>query len=168
MEARTETATTTADAEAIATIPLEMIAAWNRGDGAGFAAAFTDTADFVAFEGSHLRGRAAIEGFHTEMFATVLRGTRLEGAVQSVRLVTSEVAVMRAVAYTVLAGDERPSPSRDSMQLFVTVRTDDGWKVAAVQNARQLTLDRQLLLDRLDAAEPAVQRQVAELLGADG
>jgi hypothetical protein len=31
-----------------------MLGAWNAGDGATFAAPFTDNADFVAWEGTHL------------------------------------------------------------------------------------------------------------------
>jgi pyruvate/2-oxoglutarate dehydrogenase complex dihydrolipoamide dehydrogenase (E3) component len=34
-----------------------MIDAWNRGSGEGFAAPFSETADFITFEGTHLKGR---------------------------------------------------------------------------------------------------------------
>jgi uncharacterized protein (TIGR02246 family) len=55
---------TAADEDAIRAIHQRMIDAWNVGDGAGFAASFTEDADFVAFEGTHLKGRQEIALFH--------------------------------------------------------------------------------------------------------
>jgi uncharacterized protein (TIGR02246 family) len=133
-------------------IPLQMIDAWNRGDGDAFAAPFTDTADFVAFEGTHLRGRAQIAAFHRELFATVVAGTRLEGGVRFVRLLTPDVAVIHGWArYTNLPGINKPTPGRDSMQLYVAVRRDGAWRAQAMQNSRQLTLEQQQALDEVDA-----------------
>ena len=50
------TTQTTADKDAIRAIHQRMIDAWNAGDAAAFAASFIDEADFVAFEGTHLKG----------------------------------------------------------------------------------------------------------------
>jgi hypothetical protein len=44
------------DEDAIRCIYQQMIDAWNAGDGAAFAAPFTDDANFVAFEGTRLKG----------------------------------------------------------------------------------------------------------------
>src|SRR5262245_31432307 len=63
-----------------------MIEAWNKGSGAGFAAGFAPDADFIAFEGSQLKGRTQIAQFHQMLFDTSLKGTRLEGGVHFVRL----------------------------------------------------------------------------------
>ena len=45
------------DADAIRAIHQRMIDAWNAGDAVAFATPFTDAADFVAFEGTHLTKR---------------------------------------------------------------------------------------------------------------
>jgi uncharacterized protein (TIGR02246 family) len=45
------------DEDAICAIQQQMIDAWNTGSGVPFAAPFTDDADFVVFEGAHLKGR---------------------------------------------------------------------------------------------------------------
>jgi uncharacterized protein (TIGR02246 family) len=127
-----------------------MIAAWNRGDGDAFAAPFTDTADFIAFEGTHLRGRAEIAAFHRELFANAVRGTKLEGGVRFVRLLTADLAVVHAWArYTALPGADDPVAGRDSMQLYVVIRRVGGWFAEAMQNSRQLTLDQQRILDEV-------------------
>jgi uncharacterized protein (TIGR02246 family) len=129
-------------------IPHRMISAWNRGDGDAFAAPFTETADFVAFEGTHLRGRGEIAAFHRELFAGAVLGTTLEGGVRFVRLLTPELAVVHAWArYRTLPGAAGPAGGRASMQLFVVVKRDGVWSAEAMQNCRQLTLDQQQLLD---------------------
>ena len=139
------------DEAELGSIPLEMIEAWNRGDSDAFAAPFTDTADFVAFEGTHLRGRAEIAAFHRELFATAVTGTHLEGGVRFVRLLIPDIGVIHAWArYTNLPGIDEPTPGRDSMQLFVAVKRDGAWRAQAMQNARQLTLEQQQVLDELD------------------
>ena len=74
-----------ADENAIRRIHQQVIDAWNGGDGGAFAAApFTDEADFVTWEGTHLKGRQEIALFTQRIFDTVMRGSRLEGEVKFV------------------------------------------------------------------------------------
>jgi uncharacterized protein (TIGR02246 family) len=65
------------DEDAIRCIYQQMIDAWNAGDGAAFAAPFTDDANFVAFEGTRLKGQQETALFHQRMFDTVVNGSRL-------------------------------------------------------------------------------------------
>lgn len=65
-----------------------------------FIAPFTDDADFVAFEGAHLKGREEITLFHQRMFETAVKASRIEGDVKFVRFMSPIVAVMHSfVAY---------------------------------------------------------------------
>lgn len=155
---------TEADEEAIREIPQRMIEAWNRGSGDAFASPFAETADFVAFEGTHLQGRQAIAEFHTRLFADGVKGTRIAGEAKFVRFLSPELAVMHAVARVALPGQHKPSPSRDSMQLFVVRKSAGRWCVESIMNARRLSLERQILLDHLDALAPEEQLQVENLL----
>ena len=86
------TTQTAADEEAIRAIHQRMIDAWNAGDAVAFAAPFTDEANFVAFEGTHLKGRREITSFHRQIFDTVVKGTRLQGEVKYVHFLSAEVA----------------------------------------------------------------------------
>jgi uncharacterized protein (TIGR02246 family) len=157
-----ERAIDVADEAALRAIPVRMVEAWNRGSSADFAAPFTDTADFIAFEGTHLKGRRAIADFHRQIFAGEVKGTRLEGEAKFVQFLSPELAVMHAVARVWLVGEQAPSPSRDSMQLFVARKRQHEWLVDAVLNARQLTLERQLFLDQFDAMSAQAQRRVID------
>jgi uncharacterized protein (TIGR02246 family) len=112
---------------------------------------FTDDADFVAFEGTHLKGREEIAVFHQRMFDTAVKGSRLEGEVKLVRLLSPELAVMHSVVRVTLRGQTEASPSRDSMQLTVVRKRDGDWRGEGLMNARRLTMERQLFLDDIDS-----------------
>jgi len=155
---------TAADEDGIRAIHQRMIDAWNVGDGAGFAASFTEDADFVAFEGTHLKGRQEIALFHQGIFNTVVKGSRLEGEVKFVRLLSPELAIMHSAVRVTLPGQTKPSPSRDSMQLTVVTKRDGEWRGQALMNARRLTIERQLFLDDIDSLHPKAQREVSDLI----
>ena len=154
------------DEDAIRAIHRRMIDAWNAGDALAFAAPFTDEADFVAFEGTHLKGRREIGSFHQEIFDTVVKGTRLEGEVKFVRFLSDALAVMHSVVRVTLQGKSKPSPSRDSMQLTVVVKRDGEWRSEGLMNARRLPLERQFFLDDLDSLPAEAQRRVTDLVAS--
>src|SRR5918996_3884063 len=51
-----------------------------------FAAPFTDEADFVAFEGTHLKGRREIGSFHREIFDTVVKASVIVFSARAARI----------------------------------------------------------------------------------
>jgi uncharacterized protein (TIGR02246 family) len=67
------TTQTAGDEGAIRAIHQRMIDAWNAGDGAAFAGPFTDDADFVAWEGTHLKGRQEIALFTQRILDSVVK-----------------------------------------------------------------------------------------------
>jgi uncharacterized protein (TIGR02246 family) len=152
------------DVADLAGIPLGMADAWNRGDAEGFAARFSETADFIAFEGTHLKGRDEIVAFHQHIFATVVKGSRLDPTVRFVRLISPDVAVIHSAVEITLAGHDRPSPGRKSMQLYVALRDGATWYAEAMENARQLTLECQAMLDAYDDLGPDARSEVDALL----
>jgi uncharacterized protein (TIGR02246 family) len=157
--------TQTGDENAIRAIHQRMIDAWNTGNGAAFAAPFTEDADFVAFEGTHLIGRQEITSFHQRMFDTVVKGSRLEGGeVNFVHFLGPALAVMHSVVRVTLPGQTKPSPSRDSMQLAVVRKRNGDWHCEALMNARKLAMELQYFLDELDSLPVEAQRQVSELV----
>jgi uncharacterized protein (TIGR02246 family) len=154
------------DDDATGAIHRHMIDAWNVGDALAFAAPFTDAADFVAFEGTQLKGGREIGSFHQEIFDTVVKGTRLEGEVKFVRCLSDALAVMHSVVGVTLQGKSEPSPSRDSMQLTVVVKHDGEWRSEGLMNAGRLTLERQFFLDDLDSLPAEAQRRVTDLVAS--
>jgi uncharacterized protein (TIGR02246 family) len=150
----TDAATITeADEAAIRAILVQMADAWNTGDGVAFAAPFAVDADFVAFEGTHLKGRQEIASFHVQAFDKFVKGSRLECDVKFVRFLSPEVALMHSHASTTLPGQAEPSPSRDSMELFVVAKRNGSWQAVGMMNGRRLTMERQVLLDDFVASK---------------
>ena len=145
------TTSTAADEDAIRAIHQRMIDAWNAGDAAAFAAPFTDEAGFVAFEGTHLKGRREIASFHHRIFDSVVKGTRLQGEVKFVRFLSAALAVMHSEVRVTLQGQTEASPSRDSMQLTVVAKRDGEWRSEGLMNARRLTMERQIFLNDMDS-----------------
>jgi uncharacterized protein (TIGR02246 family) len=152
--------------DAIRGIHRKVIGGWNAGDGRAFAAAFTDDVDFVLWEGTHLNGRQELAAFTQQIFDTVVKGSRLEGEVKFVRFLSPVLAVMHSVVRTVLPGQIKPSPSRDSMELTVATKRDGEWRGESLMNARCLTMERQLFLDDIDSLPEDAQRQVCDLVAS--
>jgi len=148
------------DETIIKDIIARMIDAWNRGDAEEFAAPFTAGADFIAFEGTHLKGRDQIREFHQRLFASELKGTRLEGAPKFVHFLGPAVAVMHAWGTTTLKGQTNASPSRDSMQLFVVTKQEGEWLCDAMLNARRITMEQQIFQDEFQTLSAGDQREV--------
>src|SRR5690606_2304832 len=55
-----------------------LAAAWNDGDAAAYAGLFTEDATYVVFDGTVVRGRAALEEGHRALFAGPLKGFRMD------------------------------------------------------------------------------------------
>jgi uncharacterized protein (TIGR02246 family) len=46
----------------------QVLDGWNQGNGPAFAEPFTETVDFVAFDGTHLTTRDQVATVHQELF----------------------------------------------------------------------------------------------------
>lgn len=45
-----------------------MYSAWSNGDGAAYAACFTEDVDYVTFNGQHIKGKQEVKTLHQELF----------------------------------------------------------------------------------------------------
>ena len=124
------------DEDALRDLYARMMAGWNQGSGAAFAAAFAEDGDQVAFDGTHYRARARIASAHQELFDKWLKGTRLVGRVTDIRFLSPDIALLHAVGGTVARGKSAPAPERDSIQTLVATRENGAWHLAAFQNTR--------------------------------
>ena len=131
-----KTTTNPADEAAIRDLFRELLDDWGRGDGDAYGSRFTEDADYVAFDGSHTKGRQEISSSHQELFDRWVKGTRLVGSVESVRFLGPEVALVHATGSTVFPGEDKPRPSRDSIQTLVAVKREGAWIFTAFHNSR--------------------------------
>lgn len=132
-----------ADEAAVRALFERMMEGWNAGSGEAFAAPFTEDADFVAFDGTQLRGRREVAALHQDLFDKWLKGTRLVGHCD-VRFLSPDVALLIGYGGTVMRGKSNPAPERDSIQTLVAVRRDGEWRLASFQNTRSRPIGRSL------------------------
>jgi uncharacterized protein (TIGR02246 family) len=151
------------DEKAIRAIHYRMIDAWNAGDAGAFIAPFGGDADFVAFEGTHLKGREQMLAFHRRIFDTVVKGSRMEGEVKFVRFLSPGLAVMHSLVKYALRDQTKASRARDSMQLTVLTKGDGEWRAEALMNARKVTMEDQEFLDGIDLLPLYAQQEVHDL-----
>ena len=109
--------------------------AWNEGDATAYAAVFTDAADYITFDGTHLQGRAEIESSHRWLFDGPLKGSTMSiGGNAAVKPLGEGAALVVSGGGTALAD----GPHRDSIVTFTAVGTPEGWRFASFQNTRRV------------------------------
>jgi uncharacterized protein (TIGR02246 family) len=114
----------------------KLTEAWDSGNGEAYGACFTDDADYVTFQGEHLKGRKEIADVHQELWNGVLRGSSLLGEIKQIRFLTSEVAIFHGLGVVKLRFQKKAPSKRDSINTNVIVKENEEWKIAAFQNGR--------------------------------
>lgn len=130
------------DEAAIHNLFQQLLDDWGRGDGRAYGSRFTEDADYVAFDGSHTRGREQIAAAHQQLFESWLKGTRLTGRIEHIRFLSPEVALVHATGGTIFPGETQPRPSRASIQTLVATKHDGDWRFTAFHNTRILRRSR--------------------------
>jgi uncharacterized protein (TIGR02246 family) len=132
----TQTPATATDEREIRRLYDGLLAAWTRGDAEAYGASFTADVDYVPFDGSRLTGRHAVVDSHDRLFHGVLSGSTLVGEVETVRHVHPDVSVVHALGSVLMPWRSKLPKRRLSRQTLVALRTPDGWRFTAFQNAR--------------------------------
>jgi uncharacterized protein (TIGR02246 family) len=125
------------DETAIRQLFENLVTSWNKGDGEAYAAQFTKDSDYIAFDGTHFKGRRANAENHQRLFDTFLKGSTLEQQrVTALRFLTPEVALLHMTGTVKLKWQKSVAPGRFSIQTLVAVKQNGEWKFAAFQNTR--------------------------------
>ncbi|MFI6740365.1 YybH family protein [Nonomuraea sp. NPDC050451] len=143
---------TTTDLAAIHTVLQNSQDAWNRGDGAGYGACFTDDATDVTFVGTVYHGGAEIGRAHQALFDSFLKGTQLVVEILDIRRYGTDTAV-------VLTRGEvaKGTPKKlGKLATYILVRDTDGqWRIAAVQKTKHKALMEAVSFKFQPATKPA-------------
>ncbi|WP_409183740.1 SgcJ/EcaC family oxidoreductase [Amycolatopsis sp. VS8301801F10] len=140
------------DVAAITAVLDRLVAAWDSGDGAAYAAEFTSDATYITYVGTLYQGADEIGRAHQALFDSFLKGTRLFHEVQSIRHVGSDSALVVTRGAT---GKGSKPAQLDKVQTYSLVRTEAGWKVAAFQNTKRKPLLEAVSFKFQPASKPA-------------
>lgn len=125
----------TNDEKALHQLVYQLEAAWNAGDGAAFAEAFADEADFIHILGGYYTGRAAIETGHRMIFGTIYKGSTVRYSVEKIRFLRPDIALVFLRQYLQFAEGGTPQ-ELEARPTVVAEKSDETWRIAALQNTR--------------------------------
>ncbi len=110
-----------------------LIEAWDKRNARDYALQFASDASLVGFDGSQVNGQLDIGAHVTEVF-THHQTPRYVSIVREVRLVSGDVALLRADTGLVPAGKDDIDPALNAVQSMVAVQKGAAWKIALFHN----------------------------------
>jgi len=110
----------------------QMIDAWNKRDANAFAELFTLDGEAVGFDGTAHTGRGKI---HEELKASFASHPTppYTGKLQGVTTVTTDVAIVRAIAGMIPPGKTEFDPKLHAIQRMTAVFRGGDWRIALLQ-----------------------------------
>jgi uncharacterized protein (TIGR02246 family) len=93
---------------------------WNAGDGARYAEAFSEDADFVTVAGTHVHGRQAIAASHDRIFSSIYKDSRVAMRVHQLRQIGHDKALLHVAATL----DVPQGPFAGTMEALMTTVVD--------------------------------------------
>lgn len=133
MNPTTHTSASTSLDASITTLYHELLEAWNRRSAGDMAARFSAEGFMVGFDGSTMDGPDAMVKELSRIFAEHPTA-RFVAKVRSIRFLTPDVAVLRAVAGMVPPGGKDLNPAVNTLHTLVVAKADGTWRIEAFQN----------------------------------
>ena len=119
----------------VSEIVSKLEKAWNAADGAGFAQAFAEDADFVNIRADHFHTREVIAKGHQNIFDSIYKGSVVRYQMVSVREISPKVLLAHVkAALKVPAGPL--AGEIDALYSLVLVQNGNDWHIAAFHNTR--------------------------------
>ena len=117
----------------VRTLYRQMLDGWNQRSADAFAVPFAPDGEVIGFDGSQMNGRAEIAATLGQIFADHVTAPYVSKA-KSVRLLSSEVAVLRAIVGMVPPGQSDLNPAVNAHQTLVAAKRDGTWRIELLQN----------------------------------
>ena len=115
------------------TLYSQMMAGWNKRDAEALAVPFAEEGEIIGFDGSQHIGRADIAATIGHIFAEHLTPPYI-CKIRSVRLLSPEVAMLRAIAGMVPPGKSDLDPQLNTHQTLIAAKRDGIWRIILFQN----------------------------------
>ncbi|HEV7215689.1 MAG TPA: SgcJ/EcaC family oxidoreductase [Chloroflexota bacterium] len=111
----------------------QLLAGWNQRNGAAFAATFAEDGESIGFDGSQNIGWSDIATALQQVFADHPTPAYVS-KVRSMRLLGTDVAILRAVVGMTPPGQSTVVPALNALQTLVATRSDGIWRTILFQN----------------------------------
>jgi uncharacterized protein (TIGR02246 family) len=121
--------------DAVRDLMISLCEAWERGDGAAYAALFSEEAQYVTAPGDRLHGRKSIAESHQEIFNTIFKRTKLGRRYPSTfRSITSDVVLVESAGSVLFPGESESKIPPNGLLTLVVARQADDWRIVSFQN----------------------------------
>jgi len=128
-------------AQAVDEIVRRHVTSWNAHDRRAYESMFTEDADFVNVIAQHTRGRVQIGQDFEHIHRTFMRNSVLKAERPVVRPLTDDSAIAH-VRWEMTGVEKVPGWNipdvRHGVVLYVLVKRDGEWKIAAFQNTEEI------------------------------
>jgi len=128
----TVAAPTYADEIQIRDLYQRMLDSWQ--DAAAYARCFTPDADYIIGNGKLERGWKEIVEGHEIIFSAWARNSSLEGCIDRIRFLTSDVATLIAYGHIVFNQHRSSDDNKRTIYTLTAQKVDDAWTFVAYQN----------------------------------
>jgi uncharacterized protein (TIGR02246 family) len=136
------------DEKEVSLLYQELLKRWNKRRASEMTDLFTEDGNLVGFDGSQINGRSEARSVLSQIFANRQTAAYL-GIVKEVRLLSPDVAILRAVAGMVPPGESDINPEVNAVQTLVAVKQQNNWIIALFQNTPAAFHGRPELSERL-------------------
>jgi len=136
------------DEKEVSLLYQELLKRWNKRRASEMTDLFTEDGNLVGFDGSQINGRSEARSVLSQIFANHQTAAYL-GIVKEVRLLSPDVAILRAVAGMVPPGESDINPEVNAVQTLVAVKQQNNWIIALFQNTPAAFHGRPELSERL-------------------
>ena len=110
----------------------ELLDGWNQRNADAFAAPFTEDGAVIGFDGSQMTGRVDITATLGQIFDDHVTAPYVS-KVRSVRLLSPDVAILRAIVGMVPPGQVDLNPALNAHQTVVAAKCDGTWRIELFQ-----------------------------------
>lgn len=128
----------------------QLIDGWNNQNARGMADLFDDDGEQIGFDGSQSIGQAEIFA-HLEPIFKHHRTARFISKVTSVRFLSEDIAILRAIAGMVPPGQSDINPTVNTHHTLVLQEVDGEWKIKLYQNTPAQFHGRPELVEQMSA-----------------
>jgi len=136
------------DEKEVGLLYQELLKRWNKRRASEMTDLFAEDGNLVGFDGSQINGRSEARTVLSQIFANHQTAAYL-GIVKEVRLLSPDVAILRAVAGMVPQGESDINPEVNAVQTLVAVKQQNKWIIALFQNTPAAFHGRPELSERL-------------------
>ena len=136
-----------------------LIEAWNKRNARDYALLFASSGGLVGFDGSQVNGQLEI-GAHISEVVSHHQTAAYVTIVREVRLIASDVTLLRANAGMIPPGKDDINPELNAVQSLVAARKGGKWEIALFQNTPAAFHARPELSKKLTEELRAVLREV--------